>query len=166
MSRRDIHENSYNNFANHFVCSMDEVRHGKLQNSSKNLRIASWNVEGLSQSKESELVSAMMDHHIDILCIQETRRKISCLQELPNDFLLILSGSDGENDIFSGVGIIVAPHCRRSLITYRQQNERMCMIKLKVKGGKMILFSTYAPPQTIKHSVNERQQFFNELAEF
>ena len=108
----------------------------------------------------------MMDHHIDILCIQETRRKISCLQELPNNFLLILSGSDGENDIFSGVGIIVAPHCRRSLITDRQQNERMCMIKLKVKGGKMILFSTYAPPQTIKHPVNERQQFFNELAEF
>ena len=30
----------------------------------------------------------------------------------------------------------------------------------------MILFSTYAPPQTTKHPVNERQQFFNELAQF
>ena len=45
-------------------------------------------------------------------------------------------------------------------------NEYICMIKLKVKGGKIILFSTYAPPQTIKHPVNERQQFFNELAQF
>ena len=108
----------------------------------------------------------MMAYHIDILCIQETRRKLSCIQELNNDFLMILSESDGPDDIFSGVGFIIAPHCRRDIITYRQQNERMCMVKLKIKGGKMVLFWTYTLMQTPTYSIDIRQSYFEELSHF
>ena len=159
------HDSERNFFRHHFDCPIDEIRHGKLQNIKTNLRIATWNVEGLSESKESELVAAMIEHEIDILCIQETRHKISCLQVLLNDYLMILSRSDDEADIFSGVGFIIISYCRNSLIIYRQQNERMCMANLKIKGGKMILFSTYAPPQTSNHSIDERQHYFHEFAE-
>ena len=83
---------------------------------------------------------------------------------LPQGFLLILSGNDMAKQSYAGVGFIVAPHVRRSIITFKLESERMCMLKLRTVRGKVVLLSAYAPPQTPNHPIDERQSFFQSLS--
>ena len=59
--------------------------------------VASWNVEGLSEAKLAELVVAMEQFSIDILCLQESRINNTEIRILDNDFLLMNSGADNDN---------------------------------------------------------------------
>ena len=64
---------------------------------------------------------------------------------------------------FAGVGFIIAPEARRSIISYLQCSSRIAAIKVKVEGGGVALVSAYAPPNTKPH--DERQQFYTELGD-
>ena len=108
----------------------------------------------------------MQQFHIVILSLQETHISESCMRDLPNRSLLILSGNDDNKSISSEVVFIIAPYARRSIITFIQKNDRMYITKLKVKCEKMILISASVPPNTSNHSVEERQRYFSKLAQF
>ena len=78
------------------------------------------------------------------------------------DFLVLLSGE--EDGCFAGVGFIVAPHCRRCVVSFCAESCRQASLKLRVPGGKMVICSLYAP-----HSgkpFDERQTFFQATAEW
>ena len=143
-----------------------ELRGGTLSTRLQIFKVATQNVEGLTDSKEVELVVIMQACGIGVLCIQETHKKESCVRELCNGFLLILSGWDTNDINYAGVGFIIAPHVRRSIITYCLKSARICMLKLRTFKGKIAIFSAYAPPQTPKHSALERQAYFQELSKF
>ena len=143
-----------------------ELRGGSLSTRLQIFKVATQNVEGLTGSKEVELVVIMQACGIGVLCIQETHRKESCVRELCNGFLLILSGWDTNDINYAGVGFIIAPHVRRSIITYCLKSARICMLKLRTFKGKIAIVSAYAPPQTPKHSALERQAYFQELSKF
>ena len=106
----------------------------------------------------------MQMYNIGVLCIQETRRQESSIKLLPEGFVLILSSNNVAKQSFAGVGFIVAPHVRRSIITFKLESERMCMLKLRTVRGKVVLLSAYAPPQTPNHPIDERQSFFQSLS--
>ena len=70
--------------------STQQFRGGRLKVSNADFRIATWNVEGLTESKE--LQWHMRRHEIDILRTQETHQEHSSLRITDCGFLLVLSG--------------------------------------------------------------------------
>ena len=95
------------------------MREGPLQVSSRQLVIGTWNVEGLTDEKIISLRLHMRKMKIDILCIQETHKSGSDYVTLDDGSLLILSGKpDTDSREYAGVGFIVSPHMKKSLIGF------------------------------------------------
>ena len=106
----------------------------------------------------------MIRESIDISCLQDTHRSLSDSFISDEDFLIILSGGSNNDREYAGVGFLIAPHIRKSILGFCQKSNRMCCLKLRISGGKVAIFSTYAPHADKPY--NERQQFFNSLMEF
>ena len=124
-------------------------------------KIASWNVQGLSDVKIQQLIRTMQARGIGLLCMQEVRRPGSAYF-LEDGFLIIQSGSSGEEREWAGVGFIVAPWLRPCISGFLQKSNRLCSIKLKTTSGKLSVICAYAPHNGRPH--DERQQFFSELS--
>ena len=122
-----------------------KYRTGRLQPCAEELLVASWNIEGLTNEKLTTLQLYMMRLRIGILSIQETHKNDSQYFETDGGFLVILSGEDGQQHHSSGVGFIIAPWLRKSVIGFCQASSRIASLKLRVQGGKAVLFSAYAP---------------------
>ena len=120
----------------------------------------SWNVKGLTDLRILELVLHMQKYDIDILCLQETHVCSTSIYE-EQGYLVIQSGSDGDARSWAGVGFIVSPRCKRRIKSYKQVSDRICLMKLTVKGGVVGIFSVYA-----SHNLKplaERFEFFSML---
>ena len=140
-------------------------RKGRLWPCRSQLRIATWNIEGLTEAKLIELTWHMNSMGIDILCIQETHKSESTYEITDDGFLLILSGTAGGEDIeTAGVGFLIAPHMRNSVVSFRQESSRLARAKIRVKGGKVSICSVYAPHSG--KSLSMRQSFFTALGDF
>ena len=127
----------------------------------KGWRVATWNVEGLTDVKLVQLQTVMERRNIGVLCVQETHRRNSdyfCTEE---GYLVVLSGGVGEGREWAGVGFIFAPFMRRSLIGFRQLSSRTACAKIRVQGGKIALWSVYAPHGG--KPPDERQAFYTDL---
>ena len=78
----------------------------------------------------------MKDERISVLCIQETHLTGSeCFESA--GFTLFLSGAEailGERD-YAGVGFLVAPWARKSVISFRAISSRVAALRLKVHGA-------------------------------
>ena len=131
-----------------------------LKHQRQTLVCATWNVRGLTKLKEVELILHMRRYDIDILCVQETRVATSS-EYTVSGFVFILSGSDGEERSWNGVGFIIAPWCRWRLTSYKQISDRVSYAKLKVPGGVAAIFSVYAP-HNLKPT-SEKVDFYNAL---
>ena len=79
-------------------------------------------------------------------------------------FLVILSGSSEEKREYAGVGFIVAPWFRSSIIGFCQASRRYACLKFKISGGKAAVISAYAPHGGL--SWDKRFAFFYELNTF
>jgi len=108
----------------------------------------------LGNTKIIELQKHMERYDIQVLCIQETHGTGSCAFTTPEGYFVILSGGEplkeGERE-YAGVGFIIAPEARRSVLSYLQHSSRIAVLKLKVKGGRIAITSVYAPPATKSH---------------
>ena len=132
-------------------------RGGRSKPNLRKLVVGSWNVEGFTDTKLEELQNHMFHNHIGVLCSQETHRTVSEYYITDGGFLVILSGD--EDGCFAGVGFIVAPHCRRCVVSFCLESCRQASLKLRVPGGKMVICSLYAPHSG--KSFEERQTFFS-----
>jgi len=132
-----------------------------LRPTTDRLKVATWNVEGLTEAKLVQLQIHMTKRSIDVLCVQETHITKSEYRVLDDGFLLILSGRQDDEREYAGVGFLVSPHMRRSVIGFCQLSRRIAYLKLRVSGGKMVVFSAYAPHG--RKPFEERQTFFTEL---
>ena len=125
------------------------------------LRLATWNVEGLTHIKIYELIQFMRRRCISVLCIQETHILKSPYYTV-DGFLVILSGSSSGERETAGVGFILSPNAQKSLVGFLQQTNRLACLKLRVKFGQIAIISAYAP-----HSgwaFDDRQAFFQQLS--
>ena len=143
---------------------MEEPKHGnKAFPANRRLIIATWNVEGLTESKLVQLVATMERRNIDILCIQETREVGSAYRYVYNGFMYINSGASEGDRSFAGVGFLLSPSMQQSVISFRQISDRVCTLKLKTLGGKLMLINTYAPHGGYDFDV--RQEYYNMLSD-
>ncbi|CAE8714752.1 unnamed protein product [Polarella glacialis] len=140
-------------------------RDGRLRVPASDLTLATWNMEGLTEAKIIELQIHMQRFGIGILCLHETHRTQSAYYVTAEGFLPVLSGSTGDDEPeTAGVGFLVAPSVRCSVIGFRQASSRMASLQLRVRGGKIVIGSVYAPHSG--KSPDERRQFFHDLSVF
>ena len=122
-----------------------------------------WNVEGLTEVKLLQVCSYMEKNGIDVCCIQETRKSKSEYYFTEDGFYVILSGGCSSEQEFAGVGFIVSPRAAPKVSGFCQLNRRIASLKLKVLGGKVAFFCTYAP-HNLK-PVAERMEFYEQLSD-
>ena len=109
------------------------------------MRLATWNVEGLTDIKTYELTSFMYRSSIGILCMQETHITQSPYYTTDEGFLVVLSGSGGTGREHAGVGFIIAPWIRHAVCGFLQFSNSLACIKIRVTGGQLAIISAYAP---------------------
>ena len=110
------------------------------------MRVGTWNVEGLTDAKLVTLRTYMQSLNIDILCIQETHTPKSNVYTTEDNYLIVLSGVATDEDIeTAGVGFIISPQIRQGIIGFTQFSSRISWVKIRVPGGKVPIFSVYAP---------------------
>ena len=129
-----------------------------------NLNVATWNIEGLTDEKLVELQEYMFREQIDIICLQELHKTTPECCTTDAGYMLIVSASEGEDSSSAGVGFLVAPWIRRSVINFKQEGSRMAALRLRVRGGKLTLITAYAPHSGYSFAV--RQKFFQDLGHF
>ena len=140
-------------------------RGGALRPASDRLVAGTWNIEGFADEKLITLQHYMTNMGVDLLCIQETHKTKSDVFTTDGGFLVILSGSSETETVeTAGVGFLVAPHLRHSVIGFCQKSSRMASLKLRVSGGKVPVFSVYAPHNGKPYE--ERSNFYSELSCF
>ena len=102
----------------------------------------------------------MTSHHIGITCIQETQKFTSEYFVSEDGFLWIFSGGTGEttDKSYAGVGFVISPKLRRSVVYFCQLSDRLCALRLRVQGVKIGLISAYAPHSG--RDFDERARFF------
>ena len=122
--------------------------------------MATWNVEGLSDTKVVELIEFMRRKDIGVLCLQETHICNSPYYSV-DGFLVILSGSASTHRESAGVGFILSPLAQKSLVGFLQKTNRLACLKLRVLGGQVALICAYAPHSS--HAFDVRQSFFQDL---
>ena len=122
----------------------------------------SWNVEGLTEDKLLTLQTYMLKYNIDLICLQESHRTKSDYYVTDAGCFVILSGAAGSCKEYAGVGLVVAPWTRRSVVGFCQYSNRLASLKLRVPGGKAVFFSPYTPHSG--KSLDERQAFFQSTA--
>ena len=106
----------------------------------------------------------MIKRNIHVLCITETHVQ-ECQEYIcDNGFLVILSGDDTEAPSHTGVGFIIAPCMKPSLIGSTLFSNRIAAIKLKCKHGRIAITCAYAPHNG--HPVRNRSRFFSQLSQF
>ena len=144
--------------------SIHDVRGGRLRPADVGLKIATWNVEGFTDAKAVTLQVIMKRRGIGILCLQETHHSGSAYYITEEGYLVILSGSAGDGREHAGVGFLISPVMRKTIVSFCQATSRMASLKLRISGGKMAIVNAYAPHSG--HPFPIRQGFFHELSEF
>jgi len=128
----------------------------------ENLKIGSWNVEGLTDLKEYEVCQYMQIHNIDIMYIQEIRKKNSAYYTAHFGFLFVLSGSPGAGCDWNRVGFVLAPRMRRHVQSFLQYSDRLCSLKIKIQGAKFDIICVY-----VSHNLkpaNNKLKFYEDLS--
>ena len=141
-----------------------DMRGGTLHPSPLTLNIATWKVEYLTDAKLSTLQHYMDQYNIHIICMQEVRRPLSDYFFTDTGFLVITSGGNGETTEYAGVGFLIHPTLRRSICKFCQHSNRIACLKVRITGGKIAIFSCYAPHQG--KPFEERFAYFQELSAF
>ena len=110
------------------------------------LSAGTWNVKGITEVKIHSICEYMYKYGLDFVCLQETHAPKAdyysyAFGPSKAQFLVILSGADGAEGRRAGVGFIVAPWTAHLIHGFLQWNERLAILKLKIKGGKVSIVS-------------------------
>ena len=79
-------------------------------------------------------------------------------------FLVVLSGKATDKKDYAGVGYLISPMVRSSIIGFCQAHERYAALKLRSTGGKIAIITAYAPHAG--YSLDKRLDFFHRLGGF
>ena len=95
----------------------DELRDGWA------FRVGTWNVDSLT-GRLGELVEALAERQMDVLCVQETRWRSDCrlFGAIGKKYKLFLMGNEAKTD---AVGIFVAEKWADSVVRVERHSERI-----------------------------------------
>ncbi|XP_063543201.1 uncharacterized protein LOC134751686 [Cydia strobilella] len=161
---------NYNNHPN----GGDVVRHpSRLVSRGGDKRLAesrfdTLNVGGGMEDKLNEVLQMMDERKIDILCVNETKRK-GCDTTLHGTYTAYWSGVPSSDRACQGVGVVLSARMAECVREFECVNSRLMWIRLKVGMMRIFLVGVYAPVDrgaSISQRVrDERQIFWDELRE-
>ena len=125
------------------------------------VKVASWNIEGLTDIKIFEVCRYMRANRLSIVCLQETRRPNSDTFTTEDGYLVVLSGSACQTSEWAGVGFIVSPEFKNSIIGFCPWFSRIASTVFKINGFKHAVVCVYAP-HNLK-PVEEKLAFYDAL---
>ena len=114
-------------------------------------------MEGYTNAKRIQLQIYMRDQGIGILCLQETHKPNSDYYTSEEGYVIIMSGGVEGLREDAGVGYMIAPWMRKSIVSFCQASSRMASPKIRVQGGEMMIITAYAPH--LKYEFSDRQDF-------
>ena len=120
-------------------------------------------MEGITDIKKYQLCNIMRSRALPLIRLQETWDPCSGCSDLYGGYVYINSGKDDGCRSHAGVGFLVAPGLKRSIYSCKHISDRICILKLRVPGGKLVIINAYAPHGG--YDYNTRQVFFNLLRE-
>ncbi|KAK3570202.1 hypothetical protein QTP86_016526 [Hemibagrus guttatus] len=116
---------------------------------------------GLDRSgKGRELVDMMERRKVDILCVQETRWKVSKARSIGAGFKLFYYGVDSKRN---GVGVVLKEEFVRNVLEVKRVSDRVMSLKLEIEGVMLNVVSGYAPQ--LGCELEEKERFWSELDE-
>ena len=91
-----------------------------------------------------ELVEAMAERQMDVLCVQETRWRSDCrlFGAIGKRYKLFLMGNEAKTD---GEGIFVAEKWADSVVRVERHSERILVLKMVLGDRLLNVFTVYAP---------------------
>ena len=94
------------------------------------LHIGTLNVEGFTDEQLITLQRIIMDMHIHILCMQETRRSLSDYFMTDSNVIVGLSGGNVTPE-WAGIGFIISPRIWQSVIGFAQSSSKYATLKME-----------------------------------
>ncbi|KAI5611767.1 hypothetical protein C0J50_1408 [Silurus asotus] len=150
-------------------------RQGKEKCRRVEVRVGTLNV-GTMTGKGREVADMMERRKVDMLCVQETKWKMSkavdmlCVQEtkwkgsksrnIGGGFKLFYHGVDGKKN---GVGVILKEEYSKSVVEVKRVSDRVMIVKVEVEGMMINVISAYAPQ--VGCEMEEKERFWSELDE-
>ena len=151
----------FEKIASETVSTANNFENFGARNKQRELRVCTWNIEGLTDVKLEEVNCYMRRHGIDVCCLQETRAKDSAYYTTESGNLLIMSGSTEAEASHAGVGFIIAKDTKHHVKKFCQISSRLASVTLKVRGGSFSICNVYAPHNLKDSSLKEA--FYDEL---
>ena len=105
------------------------------------------------------VVNLMRRRCANVLCVQETKWKDERACELGDKFRI----SYGTNTKRNGVGIVVDPELKRSVVSVERKSDRMIWVKLAVDKQFINIASVYTPQTRCEEE--EKGKFWNQLGD-
>ncbi|KAK3552680.1 hypothetical protein QTP86_020833 [Hemibagrus guttatus] len=97
---------------------------------------------------------------VDILCVQETRWKVSKAHSIGAGFKLFYYGVDSKRN---GVGVVLKEEFVRNVLEVKRVSDRVMSLKLEIEGVMLNVVSGYAPQ--VGCELEEKERFWSELDE-
>ena len=119
------------------------------------IRVGTLNI-GTMTGKGRKLADMMEPRNVDILCLQETKRKGSKAKNIGGGCKLFYNGADGGKK-----EIVVREELAESLLEVKRISDRLMAMKLEVKGSILNIVSAYA--LQVNNNVEEKNDFWEDL---
>jgi exonuclease III/ribonuclease HI len=137
------------------------------------LRVAHMNVQGLrDEGKQQQLVAAMMDHHIGIFTLVDTRlqgrqatsfaRAVGVWTAGHGGYEVLQAEAEGGGD---GVAVLVARRWARHIQRWETYRGRIVRIPMAFRGTALTLMAVYAPPNPSNTGTGEEGRMTDWLME-
>lgn len=98
----------------------------------------------------------MLEKEIDIIGLEEVRRKEEKIINTKKDSIIFHTESDG-------VGFIVSSHLKNSIKKFTGINDRITMMEMELGKGNMVIIQVHGPTLNSKQGVIEN--FYEEINE-
>jgi exonuclease III len=125
-------------------------------------RFATLNVRGGMNEKIDEVCDLMTERKIDVLCLNETKRKGKDMS-MHGPLMALWSGVSDDERGSQGVGIVLSERMAECLREYECVSPRMLWARLKLGLTPIFLVGVYAPDMS--KSQASRDEFWEQLRE-
>ncbi|KAE9335802.1 hypothetical protein PF008_g13320 [Phytophthora fragariae] len=124
------------------------------------LRLGTFNVNsiGSERKKLDTLPADLAAYRVDIAALQETKICTEATQSIGNYFLITLKCTNPHY----GIGFVVVPHLRRYVTSAWAVSDRIGVLQLRLRSGRMNIINAYAPH--MGRRIEEADRFYADLA--
>ena len=123
------------------------------------MKVGTLNVATVT-GKGRELAAMMVKRNVDIVCVQETKWKVSKAKNIGDGCKIFYHDEDGRRN---GVGVILKEDYIGRVIEAKRVSDRMMYMKLDIEGVMMTVISAYAPRYGCL--MEEKDKFWIDLVE-